>query len=167
VVIPVPLRRFVYRTGYSAMRIVWLIRRPSLEGVKCVLTDGAHVLLVRHTYGPARWDLPGGRIERAEAPLEAARREMTEELGLPIDDWISLGEMYVRTDHRRDTLHLYQVERHRPQITLDRGELAAARWFPRTELPRDLAPHVLPILARAPLTTAGPRPAGADPQPGV
>ena len=146
--LPVPLRRVVYRAGYNAMRVIWLVSRPTLDGVKCVITDGDSVLLVRHTYGPSRWDLPGGRIEGSEPPLDAAQREMTEELGLRIADWTSLGEMHVTNDHRRDTLYLFQVEVRAPALTIDRGELALACWFRRSGLPSDLAPHVIPILAR-------------------
>jgi 8-oxo-dGTP pyrophosphatase MutT (NUDIX family) len=147
--LPVPLRRIIYRTGYQVLTLVWMVRRPVLHGVKCVITDGDGVLLVRHTYGRKRWDLPGGRIERAEPPLHTARREMHEELGLHISDWIPLGELHVITDHRNDTLHLFRAELHEPTLTIDRGELSVARWFSRDELPPDLAPHVGPILARA------------------
>ena len=147
--LPVPVRRVIYRTGYQVLRLVWMVRHPVLHGVKCVITDGDRVLLVRHTYGGRRWDLPGGRIEPAEPPLDTARREMNEELGLRIADWTPLGELQVRTDHRNDTLHLFRAELHDPTVTIDRGELSVARWFPRAALPADLAPHVAPILARA------------------
>jgi 8-oxo-dGTP pyrophosphatase MutT (NUDIX family) len=147
--LPVPVRRIVYRTGYRALTFVWMVRRPDLHGVKCVITDGDSVLLVRHTYGAPRWDLPGGRVARAEPPLLTARREMHEELGLQIADWTSLGELHVSIDHRRDTIHLFRAEIGRPPVRIDRGELAVARWFSRGELPVDLAPHVVPILARA------------------
>jgi 8-oxo-dGTP pyrophosphatase MutT (NUDIX family) len=145
----VPVRRILYRTGYQVLTLVWMVRRPDLHGVKCVITDGDSVLLVRHTYGRKRWDLPGGRIERAEPPLHTARREMHEELGLHISDWIPLGELHVITDHRNDTLHLFRAELHEPKMTIDRGELSIARWFRRGKLPPDVAPHVAPILARA------------------
>ena len=144
-----PVRRVIYRAGYQALRLVWLVRRPRVQGVKCVITDGDYVLLVRHTYGRPGWDLPGGRIERSEPPLETARREMAEELGLGIEDWIALGEMQVTTDHRRDTIHLFRAEVHSQPVTIDRGELSVARWFRGGELPGDLAAHVPPILSRA------------------
>ena len=43
---------------------------------------------------------------------------------------------------------------HVVHLTLDRGEIAAARWFSRSELPADLSPYVVPIMARAPVVTA-------------
>jgi 8-oxo-dGTP pyrophosphatase MutT (NUDIX family) len=147
--LPVPVRRLIYRTGYRALKLVWRVRRPSLHGVKCVITDGDMLLLVRHTYGRACWDLPGGRIERAEPPVEAAAREMREELGLRDADWVSAGELELMTDHRHDTIHVFRAELHAQAVMIDRGELAAARWFPRAELPVDLSPHLTLILAQA------------------
>ncbi|MBV9416653.1 MAG: NUDIX domain-containing protein, partial [Solirubrobacterales bacterium] len=49
------------------------------------------VLLVRHTYGRRSWDLPGGTVRRRELPVDAARREMQEELGCRIEDWVDFG----------------------------------------------------------------------------
>lgn len=55
--------------------------------------DG-RILLVEPVYKPT-WDLPGGVVEENEAPLDACRREIHEELGirLPVTrllviDWI-------------------------------------------------------------------------------
>jgi ADP-ribose pyrophosphatase YjhB (NUDIX family) len=145
----VALRRLGYRFAYASLRVYWFARRPPVSGVKCVLTDRDRVLLVRHTYGPAEWLLPGGAIKRRERPLSAVRREMREELGIDIEHWRALGEVTGRMHHRRDTLHCFQAELHDPVLTIDRGELAAAGWFSRRELPPDLGRYVHPILARA------------------
>src|SRR5437588_1384102 len=107
--LPVSLRRLGYRFAYSGLRVYWFLLRPKLSGVKCVLIDQDEVLLVRHTYGPRVWDLPGGAIKRGEPPVSAARREMTEELGVSIDDWRSLGAIAVTFDHRTDHVHCFQA----------------------------------------------------------
>jgi 8-oxo-dGTP diphosphatase len=60
-----------------------------------IIRDGNdRLLLVNPTYKPD-WDLPGGMAEANEAPIDAARRELWEELGLRVDitallcvDWI-------------------------------------------------------------------------------
>ncbi len=146
--LPVPVRRLVYRIGYRTLQLVWLVRRPPVHGAKCLITDGDRVLLVRHTYGNRWWDLPGGGIRRAEPPLAAARREMAEELGLGDVRWCEIGELAEIIHHRRDTLHCFHADVDDPPLEVDPGEIAAVGWFRRAELPYDLAPHVIPILAR-------------------
>ena len=75
-------RRVGYRLAYRVLQVVWFVFRPEVSGVKCLITHGNEILLVRHTYGPGAWDLPGGTMRRGEPALDAARREMHEELGI-------------------------------------------------------------------------------------
>jgi 8-oxo-dGTP pyrophosphatase MutT (NUDIX family) len=145
--LPVGVRRLAYRLAYTGLCVYWFLRRPHSDGVKCVLTDGDQVLLVRHTYGRPDWELPGGTIKSREQPIVAARREMHEELGIAIDDWTALGEVEGRQQYRRDTLHCFQAEVHEPALKIDLGELYEARWFPRSRLPTEAGPYVEPILA--------------------
>ena len=65
------------------------------------LSGGAPEVLLGHMGGPfwARkddggWSVPKGEHDDAEEPEDAARREFTEELGLPVPDgaWTDLGE---------------------------------------------------------------------------
>lgn len=144
----VVLRRYGYRVAYTLLTAWWFVTRPELQGAKCVLSDGDRVLLVRHTYGHRRWDVPGGRVRRHEPPTVTASREIAEELGLQVRDWTALGELHVRDRSRRDTLHCFAAEVHSPSLTLDLGELERADWFPRDALPPDIGPFVDPILAR-------------------
>jgi 8-oxo-dGTP pyrophosphatase MutT (NUDIX family) len=144
----VRIRRAAIRVAYLGLRTYWFLTRPELTGVKCVLTDGDHVLLVRHTYGRRGWDLPGGTVRRRETPIAAARREMHEELGRRIDDWEGLGELYVSVHHHRDNLHLFHATLGDRRIDIDLIELAAAEWFARDRLPPDLGRYVRPILTR-------------------
>ncbi|HEY5318690.1 MAG TPA: NUDIX domain-containing protein [Solirubrobacteraceae bacterium] len=124
------LSRF-YRVAYQLARVYWFFARPTKRGVKCVITRGDEVLLVRHTYGDRRaWELPGGAIKRGEAPIEAARREMREELSLSISDWTALGDLFAKYEHRNDTMHCFHAVLADASPVADRVEIAEARWFP-------------------------------------
>jgi 8-oxo-dGTP pyrophosphatase MutT (NUDIX family) len=148
--LPVPVRRLAYRGAYMGLRLYWLLRRPNTSGVKCVLTDGDRILLVRHSYGPRGWDLPGGSRRQGEPPQAAARREMNEELSVQIDELASLGELIVEADHRVDHVHYYRAELRAPPIRIDEGELLTARWFRRRELPAELGRYARAIIATLP-----------------
>jgi ADP-ribose pyrophosphatase YjhB (NUDIX family) len=143
------LRRLGYRCAYLLLWGYRVVVRPEVSGVKCVLTDGDHVLLVRHTYGPREWDLPGGGIKRGEGPATAARREMREELGVEIDDLRDAGEVVATLNRSRATVYCFAAELRAPEITIDRGEIAAARWFPGNDLPPRVGRLTLPVLRRA------------------
>jgi 8-oxo-dGTP pyrophosphatase MutT (NUDIX family) len=130
------------------LRAWWFVARPRVQGVKCALTDGDKVLLVRHTYGHSEWDIPGGGIRRGEEPLAAARREMEEELGVQIDGLRPLGDISLRAYRAHDRIHCFHAELGAAKLTIDYGELADARWFARDQLPAELSRYVLTILDR-------------------
>jgi 8-oxo-dGTP pyrophosphatase MutT (NUDIX family) len=155
--LPVPLRRYGFKFAHLGLRIWWLIARPNVNGVKCMITDGERVLLVRHSYGQPKWDLPGGTMKRREQPRETARREMAEELGITLDGWADLGTLSGRADHRHDTMHCFHAELFNPDLAVDRGEIDEARWFASDRLPPNLGRYVRPILSLAPArNSAGP-----------
>ena len=147
-ILPVPLQRLGYRTAYAGLRVYWWVFRPRSSGVKCVLTNRDEVLLVRHTYGPRGWELPGGSRKRGEEAQVTATREIQEELGVSVDTWEALGRIEIVVDHQRHSLYCFQAEVGSPEFVMDRGELAAAEWFPKAELPRPLGRYTRAILAR-------------------
>jgi 8-oxo-dGTP pyrophosphatase MutT (NUDIX family) len=147
-------RRLAYRIAAQMLRILRPFVPIKWGGVKCVLTDGDRVLLVRHTYGSRLWDLPGGGRHRGESSIDAARREMHEELGLQIDDWRALGQLHARTERHRQTIDVCGAEVSSPTLKLDLGEIEVADWFPRDHLPPNTGSFVAPILTGAGLTTA-------------
>jgi 8-oxo-dGTP pyrophosphatase MutT (NUDIX family) len=142
------VRRFAIRCAYVGLRLYWFLARPQVSGVKCVITHADDVLLVRHTYGNRSWDLPGGQIRRREVPVDTARREMNEEIGRLIEEWVNLGELYVETNHHRDNLHLFHGRLGDRRVELDQVEIDTAEWFSQDALPANLGRFVRLILSR-------------------
>jgi 8-oxo-dGTP pyrophosphatase MutT (NUDIX family) len=143
------LRRIGYRVAYRGLTIWWFLRRPPTEGVKCLLTHRGQVLLVRHTYGPAVWDLPGGGVKRDESALSAAQREMSEELGIEHADWRPAGTIRGRQNFRLDTIHCFAAELPSPTVKPNGAELGQARWFSWGALPDRLGGYAAGVLGSA------------------
>lgn len=66
-----------------------------LRGRMADVSGGAAFLLCRRasrlTSHPAQWALPGGRLDPGETPVDAALRELNEELGIRLADSAVLG----------------------------------------------------------------------------
>jgi 8-oxo-dGTP pyrophosphatase MutT (NUDIX family) len=83
--LPAPLHRALLPLAHR-LRHAWRRwRKVPIAGVSVVITNlTGDVLLLKHSYGPDVWSLPGGGLGRGEDPLAAARREVREELGITL-----------------------------------------------------------------------------------
>jgi ADP-ribose pyrophosphatase len=71
------------------------------------------VVLVRQTREPARkqlLELPAGTLEPGEKPLEAAKRELDEEVGLHGGHWQELATFYSSPGFCRERVHVFLAE---------------------------------------------------------
>jgi len=148
------LSRF-YRVAYQLARVYWFVVRPKKSGVKCLITRADEVLLVRHTYGDRRaWDLPGGAMKRREVPLDTARRETLEELGLSISDWNPLGDIFPTHEHHKGTMFCFHAVVGDVTPVADRVEISQVRWFPVAALPTGTGRFVRRILSMSEASAA-------------
>src|SRR6201997_4236665 len=77
----------------------WIAGRPmpqaGLDGRMVDVSGGAAFLLCRRTSRlnshPAQWALPGGRVDAGESAVDAALRELAEEVGIGLVDSTVLG----------------------------------------------------------------------------
>ncbi|SFK33885.1 ADP-ribose pyrophosphatase YjhB, NUDIX family [Methylocapsa palsarum] len=98
---------------------------------------GESLLVVRSSYRN-EWNFPGGGVRPGESPEAAARRELTEEIGLEASEAFSLsaaGEAFGVWDGRSDHVHFFELRLDRlPELLLDNREIVAARLAPPGEL---------------------------------
>jgi 8-oxo-dGTP pyrophosphatase MutT (NUDIX family) len=91
------------------------VERENVEhggAVGIVVHDDEHLYLVRQPREAIMRDdvleIPAGRLDvDGEAPEEAARRELAEELGLAAEHWTHLTTYYSSAGFTNEELHLY------------------------------------------------------------
>jgi ADP-ribose pyrophosphatase len=71
--------------------------RHNGSAVMMAVDDKKRILLVRQYRLPANkylWELPAGKVDEGETPLQAARRELIEETGYRARKWEKLSSFY-------------------------------------------------------------------------
>lgn len=113
-------------------------RKVPIAGVSVIVTNlTGDVLLLRHSYGPAVWALPGGGLHQGEDPQYAARREVFEELGLELAKVELVGTLEEVLSGSPHTAHIFSAVCVR-QPQPDKREVVEARFFPSHSLPEPL-----------------------------
>jgi ADP-ribose pyrophosphatase YjhB (NUDIX family) len=133
------VRASLLRLAHAAAGVYFKAVNPVTVGVKVVLIrDGTEVLLVRHTYGERSLHLPGGRVERKESLVSAARRELDEELNLKKGDYgiLRLQGVYTNfAEGKSDHVVVFRTETSVKQVGPASDEIESARFYPLDDLP--------------------------------
>ena len=83
------------KTGFEIKRS---IVRHGGSAVMMAVDEKKRILLVRQYRLPAEkylWELPAGRLDPGEKPLQAAKRELIEETGYRARTWTKLASFFV------------------------------------------------------------------------
>lgn len=65
----------------------------------------------RHPFGDFLWELPAGVIDQGENPIEAANRELSEEIGYIASEWIDLGNFYPSPGSTSEVINLFVAKK--------------------------------------------------------
>jgi ADP-ribose pyrophosphatase len=88
----------------------------------------------RHAVGGWIWELPAGKLEPGEPPLETAKRELVEEAGVAASDWVSLGAYVSSPGVFTENVHLFMARDLRTaKMALEAAELIEVHWVPINE----------------------------------
>ena len=125
-------------TGYST---------PKVEVRGAIFRDD-RVLLVRHSYGPRSWMLPGGGIGRSEDPAAGAAREVREELGCELADLMRIDASEELVAGSRDLQHVFTA-RVVGEPVADMREIVAVTFADPADLPEPCGRHSRRRIAQA------------------
>jgi 8-oxo-dGTP pyrophosphatase MutT (NUDIX family) len=85
----------------------------------------------RHAAGGWIWEIPAGKIDNKEPPLQTAQRELEEEVGRQAAQWRSLGDYLSSPGFLTEVVHLFlATELKVVESQLEAGELLEAHWLP-------------------------------------
>lgn len=64
----------------------------------------------RHAAGQYLWELPAGKLDAGEAPVDGAKRELAEETGYSAQKWSGLVEYYASPGFLGESMKVYLAE---------------------------------------------------------
>ena len=88
----------------------------------------------RYVAGGWIWELPAGKLEPNEPPLETARRELVEEAGVSASQWESLGAMLSSPGVFAEVVHLFHATQLESSAKAhEHSEVIEVHWIPFDE----------------------------------
>lgn len=124
-----------------------VVRHHGGVGVLPLLDDGSVILVeqCRYAYGEIITEIPAGKLEKGEDPLECGKRELLEEVGAEAAEWIFLGNVYPSVGYDDEIIRVYLAkgltfkEQH-----LDEGEFLSLKRMPLTQLVEEVMAGSVP-----------------------
>lgn len=113
-----------------------IVHHPGGAAVVAVDAGGRVCLLhqFRHAAGDWMMELPAGKLDAGEPPLECARRELAEEAGVTAGSWHKLGDFFSSPGVLTEVIHLYLARDLTPtEARPDDHEVFEVRWLPFEE----------------------------------
>jgi ADP-ribose pyrophosphatase len=123
------------KTGFEIKRSVV---RHAGSAVMMAVDGRRRILLVRQYRLPAEkhlWELPAGRLDPGEKPLQAAKRELAEETGYKARTWKPLASFWVSPGYVQEKMTIFlAMDLTEGDATPMDDERIEARWFTAREI---------------------------------
>lgn len=147
--LPGPVHRLALRLAHGVRLRWWRASSKVVRGCNVIAANAlGHVLLVRHSYHLTDlWMLPGGGLGKGESLLDAAARELAEEVGCTL---VSPRHIDTVTLDRAGWTNVIEIvsgtTSDRPSP--DGREIIEARFFAPDALPRSTSKPAQAMIAR-------------------
>lgn len=110
-IINTSLDRVILKNGEHSLREV--VDHPG--GVTIIpIDDDGYVYCVRqfrYPFGEHLLEVPAGKLEPGETPLECAIRELSEETGISAEEYTSLGKIYPSPGYCKEIIYIFMARK--------------------------------------------------------
>ena len=113
-----------------------IAHHPGGAAVVALDAEGRTCLLRQFRHAAGGWldELPAGKLDNREPPLDCARRELAEEAGMTAGRWDKLGEFFSSPGVFTEVIHLFLARDLVPTPAQpEEHEVFEARWLPLDE----------------------------------
>ena len=133
------------------MKCYWAVLTPETQGALVSIWYQGEILLVRTSYH-GYFNLPGGYLKKGETFVQAAIRELKEEIGIETSEkkLNLIVDSKKQWEHRKDHVNIFAIEvDEKPVIVIDNREIISAKFYPPEEaLKLKIFPPILECIKR-------------------
>jgi ADP-ribose pyrophosphatase len=114
-----------------------MIRHSGASAIVPLRDDGKVVVIHQYRYAADGmiYEVPAGRLDAGEDPVDCAKRELAEEVGLQALQWHHLGTIFTTPGFTDEKIHLFLARELKPAVqTLEHDEVIEVVERPLEEL---------------------------------
>ena len=116
--------------AYRMALVYWRIARPDTYGAFVAVWHEGRVLAIKNSYKP-QWTFPGGGVKSNESAIQAAARELSEEVGIEVEtSSLSIVKEFVcHAEFKKDHATAFEIVLEaEPKVKVDGLEVVEANF---------------------------------------